>query len=193
MGTKFTLIGSGLAGGLLAAYLGRRGYDVDLYERRADPREGNVVGGRSINLAISTRGIHALEQIGIADEALCHAIPMRGRMIHDKAGSLHFSPYDVDRKNCINSIGPGALNTAVIEAAQRYPNVRVYFNHKCTDVDLDSATAHLETSPVAAGVSPANSENQIISAHGDAVIGVDGAFSAVRQSMQMQINRFEYD
>jgi len=206
MPAKFVLIGSGLAGGLLAAYLGRRGFDVDLYERRADPREGNIVGGRSINLAISTRGIHALEQLGIADEALQHAIPMRGRMIHPAGAGARtiFSPYDVDPKNCINSIGRGALNTAVIEAAQRYPNVRVYFNHKCTDVDLDSATAHLETSFVAAGspqdesvrmadVSPANSENQIISAHGDAVIGVDGAFSAVRQSMQMQINRFEYD
>ena len=206
MPAKFVLIGSGLAGGLLAAYLGRRGLDVDLYERRADPREGNIVGGRSINLAISTRGIHALEQIGIADETLQHAIPMRGRMIHPAGAGARtiFTPYDVDPKNCINSIGRGALNTAVIEAAQRYPNVRVYFNHKCTDVDLDSATAHLETSFVAAGspqdesvrmadVSPANSENQIISAHGDAVIGVDGAFSAVRQSMQMQINRFEYD
>src|SRR6266436_9137920 len=82
MPAKFVLIGSGLAGGLLAAYLGRRGYDVDLYERRADPREGNIVGGRSINLAISTRGIHALEQIGLAHEALQHAIPMRSRMIH---------------------------------------------------------------------------------------------------------------
>ncbi len=203
---KFVLIGSGLAGGLLAAYLGRRGFDVDLYERRADPREGNIVGGRSINLAISTRGIHALEQLGMADEALRHAIPMRGRMIHPTGAGARtiFSPYDVDPKNCINSIGRGALNTAVIEAAQRYPNVHVYFNHKCTDVDLDSATAHLEASFVAAGspqdqsvrmadVSPANSENRIISAHGDAVIGVDGAFSAVRQSMQMQISGFEYD
>jgi kynurenine 3-monooxygenase len=203
---KFVLIGSGLAGGLLAAYLGRRGYEVDLYERRADPREGNIVGGRSINLAISTRGIHALEQIGIADEALQHAIPMRGRMIHPAGAGARtiFSPYDVDPKNCINSIGRGALNTTVIEAAQRYPNVRVHFNHKCTEVDLDSATAHLETSPAAAGspqdesvrmadVSPAHSDSQIISAQGDAVIGVDGAFSAVRQSMQMQINRFEYD
>src|SRR6187401_491940 len=144
MGTKFTLIGSGLAGGLLAAYLGRRGYDVDLYERRADPREGNIVGGRSINLAISTRGIHALEQIGIADTAMEHAIPMRGRMIHNQSGELHFSPYDVDPKKCINSIGRAALNTTVIEAAQRYPNVRVHFNHKCTGVELDSALAHLE-------------------------------------------------
>ena len=97
---KFVLVGSGLAGGLLAAYLGRRGYEVDLYERRADPREGNIVGGRSINLAISTRGIHALEQIGIGKEALRHAIPMRGRMIHDRSGELHFSPYDVDPKKC---------------------------------------------------------------------------------------------
>jgi kynurenine 3-monooxygenase len=192
---KFVLIGSGLAGGLLAAYLGRRGYEVDLYERRADPREGNIVGGRSINLAISTRGIYALEQIGIADESLQHAIPMRGRMIHDKSGALHFTPYDVDPKKCINSIGRAALNTTVIEAALRYPNVRVHFNHRCTDVDLAEATAHLVNTgaAVAAGVSPANSENQIIKASGDAVIGVDGAFSAVRQSMQMQIRGFEYD
>src|SRR5438067_11731764 len=59
MATKFVLVGSGLAGGLLAAYLGRRGHEVELYERRADPRAGNFVGGRSINLALSTRGIHA--------------------------------------------------------------------------------------------------------------------------------------
>src|SRR5205085_11847702 len=136
---------SGLAGGVLAAYLGRRGYAVGLYERRTDPREGNIVGGRSINLAISTRGIHALEQIGLAHEALQHAIPMRGRMIHDKSGALHFSPYDVDPKKCINSIGRAALNTTVIEAAQRHSNVHVHFNHKCTDVDLEAPTARLET------------------------------------------------
>ena len=181
MPAKFVLVGSGLAGGLLAAYLGRRGYDVDLYERRADPREGNIVGGRSINLAISTRGIHALERIGIADEALRHAIPMRGRMIHDKSGALHFAPYDVDPKKCINSIGRASLNAAVIEAAQRYPNVRVHFNHKCTDVDLDKAVCYLETG------------TGKLTARGDAVIGVDGAFSAVRASMQQNIDNFQYD
>src|SRR5258708_24546433 len=162
--TKLVLIGSGLAGGLLTAYLGRRGYDVDLYERRADPREGNLVGGRSINLALSTRGIHALEQIGIADEVLKNAIPMRGRMIHEKSGALHFAPYDVDPNKHINSIGRAALNTTVIEAAQRYPNVHVKFNHKCTDVDLDSATAQLlntSTTPVRLGPQP-------ITASGDA-------------------------
>ena len=175
------LVGSGLAGGLLAAYLGRRGYEVDLYERRADPREGNIVGGRSINLAISTRGIHALKQIGIADEALRNAIPMRGRMIHDKSGALHFAPYDVDPKKCINSIGRAALNSTVIEAAQRNSNVQVHFNHKCTAVDIDSAVAHLET------------PTGTVAARGDAVIGVDGAFSAVRKSMQNGIAEFQYD
>jgi kynurenine 3-monooxygenase len=181
MPTKFVLIGSGLAGGLLAAYLGRRGYKVDLYERRADPREGNIVGGRSINLAVSTRGIHALEQLDIADEVLRHAIPMRGRMIHDKSGGLHFAPYDVDPNKHINSIGRAALNTTVIEAAQRYPNVRVHFNHRCTDVDLTEALCYLET------------ENGQLTARGDAVIGVDGAFSAVRQSMQKKLEQFDYD
>jgi kynurenine 3-monooxygenase len=202
---KFVLIGSGLAGGLLAAYLGRRGYDVDLYERRADPRADNFVGGRSINLALSTRGIHALQQLGIADEVMRHAIPMRGRMIHPAAGSggLHFAPYDRDPKNYINSIGRAALNTTVIEAAQRYPNVRVMFNHLCTDVDLDSATAHLSRrsageggtlNPPPPGYGAAGtSTSQLLQASGDAVIGVDGAFSAVRQSMQRKIDDFQYD
>jgi len=178
---KFILVGSGLAGGLLAAYLGRRGHEVDLYERRADPSEGNIVGGRSINLAISTRGIHALEQIGIAEEALRHAIPMRGRMIHDRSGALHFTPYDVDPQKCINSIGRAALNTTVIQAAQRYPNVHVHFDHKCTGVDLDTPVAHLETA------------NRTVTATADAVVGVDGAFSAVRKSMQRKIANFQYD
>jgi kynurenine 3-monooxygenase len=179
---KFVLIGSGLAGGLLAACLGRRGYEVELYERRADPREGNIVGGRSINLALSTRGIHALEQLGIADEVLKHAIPMPGRMIHPAGagGALHFSPYDRDPRKHINSIGRAALNTTVIEAALRYPNVSIRFNHRCTEVDLESATARFESS-------------QSVVAFGDAVIGVDGAFSAVRQSMQKQLRGFQYD
>lgn len=183
---KFVLIGSGLAGGLLAGYLGRRGHDVDLYERRADPREGNLVGGRSINLALSTRGIHALERLGIADEVLRHAIPMRGRMIHEKSGALHFSPYDRDSSKFINSIGRAALNTAVIDAALRYPSVSVHFNHRCTGVDPDSATAqllNLSTTPVRLGPQPLNCS-------GDAVIGVDGAFSAVRQAMEQQLPGF---
>jgi kynurenine 3-monooxygenase len=178
---RFILIGSGLAGGLLAAYLGRRGHDIELYEKRADPHEGNIVGGRSINLAISNRGIHALQQIGLADEALRHAIPMRGRMIHDKSGSLHFTPYDVDPQKCIYSIGRAALNATVIEAARRYPNVSVHFNHKCADVDLDSAVACFET------------PNGCVSASGDAILGVDGAYSAVRRSMQRRIADFQYD
>src|ERR1051325_3238132 len=165
--SKFVLIGSGLGGGLLAAYLGRRGYDVDLYERRGDPREGSMLEGRSINLALSTRGIHALEQIGIANEVLQHAIPMRGRMIHEKSGGLHFAPYDVDPNKCINSIGRAALNTTVIEAALRYPNVQVHFNHRCNTIEPERAMAHLHNVAT----------EQTVVAQGDAIIGVDGAFS----------------
>src|SRR5438067_4479684 len=200
MSAKFVLIGSGLAGGLLAAYLGRRGYDVDLYERRTDPREGNIVGGRSINLALSTRGIHALQQLDIAGTVLQHAIPMRGRIIHENSGALHFAAYDRDPNKYINSVGRAALNTVVIEAAQRHPNVRVHFNHRCTDVDLDTATAELVDSSVEAGVlaMPKSGEGRspaianVVQARADAVIGVDGAFSAVRQSMQRRVERFDY-
>ena len=181
MATKFVLIGSGLAGGMMAAFLGRRGYEVDLYERRADPTAGNLIGGRSINLALSTRGIHALQQLGIDDEVLRHAIPMRGRMIHEKSGELHFSPYDRDPNKCINSIGRAALNTATIDAAKRYSSVRVHFNHRCTGVEVESATAQLFKT----------STSQPLSASGDAILGVDGAFSVVRRALQ-RLDRFDY-
>jgi len=175
---RIVLIGGGLAGGLLAAYLGRRGYEVDLYERRADPGAGNFVGGRSINLAVSTRGIHALEQVGLAKEVLAQAIPMRGRMIHDKAGGLHFQPYDMDPSRCIYSVGRSVINTVTLNAARQYPTVRVHFNHRCTDVDLDRPLAR-------------ENEEGEVEAAGDVLIGVDGAFSAVRRAMQ-RLDRFEY-
>src|SRR4030095_10479505 len=106
---------------------------------------------------------------------------MRGGMIHEKSGALHFSPYDRDPNKCINSIGRGALNTVVIEAAQRYPNVAVKFSHRCTDVDLDAPSAQLLNV----------STSQPLTASADGIIGVDGAFSAVRRSMQ-RLDRFEY-
>src|SRR5438874_12523224 len=94
MATKFVLIGSGLAGGLLAAYLGRRGYEVELYERRADPRDGNLVGGRSMPLALSTRRIHGFEQLGIAGQGFDHATAIRGASPPRNCGPPPFAPYD---------------------------------------------------------------------------------------------------
>ncbi len=177
----FTLIGGGLAGGLLATYLGRAGYSVDLYERRPDPGAGNFVGGRSINLAVSTRGIDALQRVGLSDEILKTAIPMRGRMIHGPRGDLHFQPYDKDPSRCIYSIGRAVLNQVTLEAAQKLPNVHVHFNHRCTDVDLDRPAAQILNTET----------NQTIETEGDVIIGVDGAFSAVRRAMQ-RLDRFDY-
>jgi kynurenine 3-monooxygenase len=111
-------------------------------------------------------------------------------MIHPAgAGAkLHFSPYDRDPNKHINSIGRAALNTTVIEAALQFPNVSVHFNHRCTDVDLDSATAQFDSSQP-----PGFSTTQPFTASGDAIIGVDGAFSAVRQAMQKRLSNFHYD
>ena len=97
--SKFVLIGSGLAGGVLAAYLGRRGHEVELYERRADPREGNIVGGRSINLALSTRGIYALQHLGIADEVLRQGEMTPGSTVmisRNTAGDEEDKPLDLE-------------------------------------------------------------------------------------------------
>lgn len=192
---RIVLIGGGLGGALLAAMLGREGYEIDLYERRPDPSAGNLVGGRSINLAISTRGIHALRQVGLDEAVLAAATPMRGRMIHGPDGTLAYQPYDRDPTRCINSVGRAALNRITLDAARALPNVRVHFNHRCTDVDLDLPAAQLVIEGRRAGGAPAAGPDadhgQPVTAAGDVLIGVDGAFSAVRRAMQ-RLDRFDY-
>ena len=110
------IAGAGLAGPLLAVFLSRRGHDVTLYERRPDPRAAGAEG-RSINLALSARGIDALERVGLADEVLAHGLAMRGRMMHDRDGQLAFQAYSADGSKSINSISRHGLNALLLDAA----------------------------------------------------------------------------
>jgi kynurenine 3-monooxygenase len=179
--TPFTIVGSGLAGALMACYLGKAGRRVDMYEKRPDPRAHGHLEGRSINLAISVRGIHALREIGLADEVLREAILMRGRMMHSPTGELTFQPYGKDDSEAIHSVSRAGLNLALINAAARHPSVRLFFGRKCTGIDLHTAAVELtdEQTGEAAHVPAA------------VVIGADGAYSAVRAQMQKQ-ERFNY-
>ena len=178
---KINIVGAGLGGALMAAYLGKAGYDVELYERRPDQREIGAFGGKSINLAVSARGIHALEEIGIAEKVLESAIPMRGRMIHSPSGGLSFQPYDKDRSRCINSISRAGLNMALLDAAEQYAGVRVHFDAKCVDADVEAPSATFRK----------GASDETFTADGDILIGADGAFSAVRGAMQ-RLDRFDY-
>jgi kynurenine 3-monooxygenase len=176
---KFTIVGSGLAGTLMACYLGRAGQHVDLYEKRPDPRKDGSDRGRSINLALSVRGIHGLREVGVADEVLQSAIAMPGRMIHGHDGQLHFQPYGKDYSHAINSVSRSGLNIALINAAEKLPNVRIFFAHRCTDIDLASSTLRLVH------------EQETLEVPCETVIGADGAFSAIRARLQRQ-ERFNF-
>src|SRR5215470_6727092 len=113
------IVGAGLAGALFACYLGRAGRRVDLYEKRPDPRLGPPERGRSINLALSVRGIHALRELGLADAVLGDSVLMRGRMIHARDGALAFQPYGKDDDEALHSVSRGGLNRLLIESAAR--------------------------------------------------------------------------
>jgi len=178
---KVVVVGGGLGGALMAIYLGRAGHEVELFERRADPRRGRALEGRSINLAISARGLHALERAGLRDEILAIAIPMEGRMMHSVRGELTFQPYGTEKGQAINSVSRAGLNMRLVEKAESLPNVRVHFGQRCGRVDLESG--RLEFVDVESGaVSEVASE---------LTIGADGAFSAVRAAMQ-RLERFDY-
>lgn len=175
------IVGAGLAGSLLACFLAKRGYSVSVYERRPDPRAAGFIGGRSINLALSTRGIHALEQVGLAEPVLRDAVPMRGRMMHSPSGELTFQPYSKNPDDAINSVSRSGLNITLLHAADGYESVSLHFDQRCVDIDPDrpAATFLNETSGATQTVQP------------DVIIGADGAFSAVRDRL-MRTDRFDY-
>jgi kynurenine 3-monooxygenase len=161
------IVGAGLTGSLLACYLAKRDIPVTLYERRPDPRTGAAERGRSINLAISARGLDALDRIGLAEQVMADALPMRGRMIHPVAGALDFQSYSAAGDRSINSISRGALNNALLDAAAKAPGVEIRFDHRLTGLD----PMRFDT--------PAGE----VTADADVVLGADGAGSAVRAAM----------
>ncbi len=177
---QVTLIGSGLTGPLLAISLVRRGFAVRLYERRPDMRRVHISAGRSINLALSTRGIHALREAGLWQVVEPIIIPMRGRMMHSVAGELTFMPYGKDETEVINSVSRADLNIALMNAAEQN-GVAIHFNERCTGFDLRSGAVALRNEETGA-------ESTVAS---DVVIGADGAASAIRNEM-LKLPRFNF-
>lgn len=177
---KVTLIGAGLNGPLLAILLRQRGFPVEMYERRADMRRIRMSAGRSINLAVSTRGIHALQQAGLWEHMQNIIIPMKGRMIHSSAGDLTFQPYGKDETEVINSISRAALNIALMNAAEEQ-GVTIHFNHRCTGYDASVDELHLRN----------EESGEDVTRTTEVVIGCDGSASAIRTEM-LKLNRFNF-
>lgn len=178
--SQIIIVGAGLVGSLWAIFLAKRGYEVHVYERRSDMREAGFVGGRSINLAMSHRGWKALEKAGIKDQIEAVAIPMPGRMIHSLDGQLAFQPYGKEGQ-AIYSVSRGGLNLKLLNIADNYHNVHFYFNQRCRNVNLETNEIRFE-----------NTQNGTTSsAQAPLIFGADGAFSAIRNSLQ-KVPLFNY-
>ncbi len=195
---RILIVGAGLAGSLLAVLLAKQGFRVALYERRPDPRAAGYVGGRSINLALSARGIAALARAGLVARVMSSdALPMRGRMIHPPsptgpAGTspLAFQPYSANPADAINSVSRGGLNLTLLHAAAEMPLVEMQFNQCCIDVDPHSARPAAAFATVERGGLPApGAATQRVEA--DLILAADGAFSPVRGTLQ-RTDRFDY-
>ncbi|MGE3467673.1 MAG: FAD-dependent oxidoreductase [Pyrinomonadaceae bacterium] len=171
--SRIVIIGAGLAGSLLAIYLARRGFTVDVYESRDDMRLQDVEAGRSINLALSDRGIAALREVGMDEYMLAEAVPMYGRMIHATSGETKLLPYSGRKGEYINSVSRAGLNIALINEAERYDSIHFHFAEACKSFDCASGRVTLESGRVV---------------EGDTVIATDGAGSAVRQSMERHMH-----
>jgi kynurenine 3-monooxygenase len=174
------LIGAGLNGPLLAIFLARRGFRVEIYERRPDMRRVHLSAGRSINLALSTRGIHGLTEAGLWPAMQNIIIPMKGRMIHSVTGELTFQPYGKDATEVIYSISRAELNMALISAAEAQ-GAKLHFEKRCTGVDLKTGAVRLRDEHTM-------EETTLASA---VTIGCDGSASALRGEM-LKLNRFNF-
>lgn len=166
------IIGAGLCGSLLALRLGQRGYNVDLYEMRPDLRKVEISAGRSINLALSDRGIKAMKLVGIEDKVRKLCIPMQGRLLHDLEGNTVMAPYSGREQEYINSVSRGQLNALLLDEAENLNNVNIHFNKKCKSVDLEKTTALFKDE---------ENQNQFVE-DADIIIATDGAGSVMRKS-----------
>jgi kynurenine 3-monooxygenase len=174
---KIGIVGAGLVGSLMATYLVKRGYIVNVFEGRSDMRKAEAQGGRSINLALSNRGWLPLKEIGLESVIEKMIIPMRGRMMHDKEGFLSFQPYGREGQ-AINSISRGGLNEVLISEAERN-GVKFHFQHKCVGINFDESILFFEK------------DGKRGRYQADLIIGSDGAFSVIRRLLQ-KTDRFNY-
>lgn len=179
MKERITIIGGGLSGSLLAIYMAKRGFEVNLFERRPDMRKNRMSAGKSINLALSARGLRALEKVGLDQSILEDAIPMYGRMMHSKTSELNYHPYGKNGQ-AINSVSRGRLNIQLLELADEYENIHLHFNARCVDVDIEKGLSTFELED--------GTRNTFES---DRILGTDGAFAATRARLQTS-DRFNY-
>lgn len=181
MAKSITLVGAGLVGSLLSIYLSKKGYKVNVYERRQDMRRTNGYAGRSINLALSDRGWRGLEGVGIADEIKKIAIPMYGRFIHHKDGTNAYQPYGKENQ-AIYSVSRADINMKLMDLAEKHSDIKFHFNKRCTNINRQNLELTFED----------NDSKITETVHSDLIFGADGAFSASRLNMQLNSDRFEY-
>ena len=182
MKKSVTIVGAGLVGSLLSIYLSKRGYKVNVFERRADMRLETMSAGRSINLALSDRGWRGLEGVGIADDIKKISIPMYGRFIHHKDGTNAYQPYGKDNQ-AIYSVSRADINMKLMDLAEQQENVNIQFNKKCTLINRKDLAITFED----------NLTKEISNTSADLLFGADGAFASSRLSIQLQSDRFEYN
>lgn len=175
------IIGGGLCGSLLALRMAQRGFQVSVYEGRPDLRTTDISAGRSINLALSNRGLKSLRLAGVEEKAREICIPMRGRLMHDTEGNTFESNYSGREGEYINSISRGDLNGILLTEAEKHENVTIHFNTRCLSVDIEKKVATFE--------SYQTKEEFTVTA--DVIFGTDGAGSALRKSYEVQFPEFK--
>ena len=166
------IIGAGLCGSLLALRLAQRGFKVAVFESRPDLRTVDISAGRSINLALSDRGLKALRLCGMEEKAREICIPMYGRLMHDREGNTFSSNYSGRENEYINSISRGDLNAILLDEAEKHENVQIHFNKKCKNVDIENNIAHFKDYKT----------KEEFSVEAAVIFGADGAGSSLRKS-----------
>jgi kynurenine 3-monooxygenase len=167
------IVGAGPTGSLLAILLKRRGFEVALYETRADPRDARAESGRSINLALADRGIHALKVAGVFEDLAPALLPMRGRLIHYQNRDTVFQPYGQRPNEVIYSVSRHRLNQALIEVAAKLPGIELYFQHRFESADFTAETAQFRDLQ----------QDRLITVPMQPLLATDGAGSLMRREL----------
>jgi kynurenine 3-monooxygenase len=140
---KVVIVGAGPSGLLLAHYLLARDekYQIDIYERRQDPRNKSISKSRTFPIALNGRGMNALRQIpGLQEAVLAISMEMWGTISHNQNGKQRV----ISRKKPLIALDRSDLTKVLLDTLEpKFDRTRLnfHFQYSCKEVNFAAKTA----------------------------------------------------
>ncbi len=176
------VIGAGISGCTLALYLAKKGYKVQVYEKRMNLINNNEIKKRTVGMSISERGITTLKDLDLYDNYKSLLVPKYGRAVHLRSGQVYSQFYGAN-KEAIYTVNRKHFNFYLMDACLKTGNVEFFYGHKLDKINVENKEVIFATNNNFSidGQDNSNSGEKVVQY--EYLFGCDGTFSCVRQQL----------